>query len=72
MQNDGHNANIKSGESLTIGIMGNSGKKGDGISKAVMRHISYEEFLSADTDEDGLTNLAELEIGSDYGDDPLV
>ena len=37
-----------------------------------MRHISYEEFLSADTDEDGLTNLAELEIGSDYGDDPLV
>lgn len=72
MQNDGYNANIKSGESLTIGIMGNSGKKGDDISKAVMRHISYEEFLSADTDEDGLTNLAELEIGSDYGDDPLV
>lgn len=66
LQNDGHNANIKSGESLTIGIMGNGGKKGDGISKAVMRHISYEEFLSADSDEDGLTNLAELEIGSDY------
>lgn len=42
------------------------------MSKAVMRHISYEEFLSADTDEDGLTNLAELDIGSDYGDDPLV
>lgn len=66
IRNKGFNSNIRSGESLTIGIMGDSGTKGDTISNAYLRHISFRDFKDADTDGDGLTNLAELEIGSDY------
>ncbi len=66
IRNKGFNSNIKSGESLTIGVMGDGGKKGDTIKNTFMRHISFQDFKQADTDGDGLSNLTELEIGSDY------
>ena len=66
IRNKGFNSNIKSGESLTIGVMGDGGKKGDTIKNTYMRHISFQDFKQADTDRDGLSNLTELEIGSDY------
>lgn len=64
--NQGFNANIKAGECLSIGIMGRGGKKEDEPEKFRLRQVSYKDFASADTDNDGLTNELELQIGSDY------
>lgn len=64
--NSGFNANIKAGESLSIGIMGKKGNKEDVPEKFRLRQVSYKDFASADTDNDGLSNELELQIGSDY------
>lgn len=61
-----YNADIKAGESITIGIMGGSGSEDFRIENCILQQVNYKEFGDADSDNDSLTNELELELGSDY------
>ncbi len=64
IKNAGYNANIASGQTITLGFSGNPGNVNSEPTNYVLNQLGQEIDYEKDTDEDGLPDFFEKELGT--------